>query len=237
MLKVIFVPINREGWPFIAMFAILTLALMAGAYALGWAAAVQPVGWVGAILTVWCVCFFRDPQRHTPTREGLVISPADGVVQLIDRAAPPAELEMGEEERTRVCVFMNVFNVHVNRSPLSGTVKKVAYRPGKFLNASLDKASVDNERMSVSLETIAGKEIAFVQIAGLVARRIICWTKEGDKLKAGERFGMIRFGSRVDVYLPEGIEPMVALGQTTKAGETVLADLQSQEVARTAEVR
>lgn len=237
MLKVILVPINREGWPFIAVFAILTLALMFGAYALEWFGAIQPIGWVGAILTVWCICFFRDPHRMTPTRDGLVICPADGVVQLIDRAAPPAELDMGQEERTRVCVFMNVFNVHVNRSPLSGTVKKVAYRPGKFLNASLDKASVDNERMSVSLETKDGTEIAFVQIAGLVARRIICWSKEGDELKAGERFGMIRFGSRVDVYLPDGVEPMVALGQTTKAAETVLADLNSQESARQGEVR
>lgn len=237
MLKVILVPINREGWPFIAVFAILTLALMLGAYALEWFGAIQPIGWVGAILTVWCICFFRDPHRITPTRDGLVICPADGVVQLIDRAAPPAELGMGEEERTRVCVFMNVFNVHVNRSPLSGTVKQVAYRPGKFLNASLDKASVDNERMSVALETKDGTEIAFVQIAGLVARRIICWSKEGDELKAGERFGMIRFGSRVDVYLPDGVEPMVALGQTTKAAETVLADLNNQEPARQGEVR
>lgn len=237
MLKVIFVPINREGWPFIAVFAILTLALMAGAYALEWFGAVQPIGWIGAILTVWCVCFFRDPDRVTPTRDGLVICPADGVVQLIDRAAPPAELEMGDEERTRVCVFMNVFNVHVNRSPLSGNVKKVAYRPGKFLNASLDKASVDNERMSVCVETKDGTQIAFVQIAGLVARRILCWSKEGDELKAGERFGMIRFGSRVDVYLPDGAEPMVALGQRTKAAETVLADLQSNEAARQGEVR
>ncbi len=237
MLKVLFVPINREGWPFIAIFAILTLVLMTGAYALEWFNAVQPIGWVGAILTVWCICFFRDPHRVTPTREGLVISPADGVVQLIDRAAPPAELGMGDAERTRVCVFMNVFNVHVNRSPLDGVVKKVAYRPGKFLNASLDKASVDNERMSLSLETKDGKEIAFVQIAGLVARRIVCWTKEGDELKAGERFGMIRFGSRVDVYLPEGVEPMVSLGQTTKAAETVLADMNSTEPARVGEVR
>lgn len=237
MLKVILVPINREGWPFIAIFAILTLALMAGAYALDWTSAVQPIAWIGGILTVWCICFFRDPHRVTPTRDGLVICPADGVVQLIDRAAPPAELGMGDAERTRVCVFMNVFNVHVNRSPLDGVVKKVAYRPGKFLNASLDKASVDNERMSLSLETKNGTEIAFVQIAGLVARRIVCWTKEGDELKAGERFGMIRFGSRVDVYLPEGVEPMVCLGQTTKAAETVLADLNTTEAVRVGEVR
>lgn len=237
MLKVIFVPINREGWPFIAIFAILTLALMAGAWGLGLSWLVQPLGWIGGILTVWCICFFRDPHRITPTREGLVICPADGVVQLIDRAAPPAELEMGEEERTRVCVFMNVFNVHVNRSPLPGLVQKVAYRPGKFLNASLDKASVDNERMSVALKTDDGTEIAFVQIAGLVARRIKCWTKEGERLQAGERFGMIRFGSRVDVYLPDGVEPMVALGQKTIAAETVLADLKANEPARQGEVR
>lgn len=237
MLKVIFVPINREGWPFIAIFAILTLALMVGAYGLGWTFLVQPIFWIGAILTVWCICFFRDPHRVTPTRDGLVICPADGVVQLIDRAAPPAELEMGDQERTRVCVFMNVFNVHVNRSPLPGTVQKVAYRPGKFLNASLDKASVDNERMSVALKTDEGVEIAFVQIAGLVARRIKCWTQEGAHLQAGERFGMIRFGSRVDVYLPDGVEPMVALGQKTIAAETVLADLKSTEPARKGDVR
>jgi len=237
VLKVILVPINREGWPFIAIFALITLALMIGACALEWFAAVQPIGWVGGILTVWCICFFRDPHRVTPQREGLVISPADGVVQLIDRAAPPAELEMGDGERTRVCVFMNVFNVHVNRSPLDGVVKKVAYRPGKFFNASLDKASVDNERMSLNLELADGREIAFVQIAGLVARRIKCWTKEGDTLKTGERFGMIRFGSRVDVYLPDGVEPMVALGQKTTAAETVIADLNSEEPRRLGEVR
>ncbi len=228
MLKTVLVPIHPAGWPFIAAFAI-------GAVLLAWW--MEPLGYLGALLTAWCAYFFRNPDRITPTRQGLVISPADGVVQSIVRAVPPAELEMGDAPLTRVAVFMNVFNVHVNRAPIDGTISKVSYRPGKFLNASLDKASEDNERQGLKITTTDGKDIAFVQIAGLVARRILCWTKEGDQMKAGERFGLIRFGSRVDVYLPDGTEPLVAIGQTAVAGETVLADLATEEQARAGEIR
>ena len=228
MLKAVFVPIHRAGWPFIAIFATI---------ALGMSFLWTPLGWVGAVLTVWCVCFFRDPPRITPTRAGLIISPADGVVQLIDRAAPPPELDMGEGQRNRVCVFMNVFNVHVNRVPIDGTIAATHYRPGKFFNASLDKASEFNERQSLRLTTNEGHDIAFVQIAGLIARRIRCDVSANQSVKTGERFGLIRFGSRVDVYLPDGFEPLVVLGQRTLAGETVIADLSNSESARTGEIR
>lgn len=228
MLKTVLVPIHRAGWPFIAIFA-------AGAAVLTYIT--EPLGIVGAVLTLWCVYFFRDPERVTPTREGLVVSPADGVVQLVDRAPPPAELEMGDAPRARVAVFMNVFNVHVNRAPIDGTVVKIAYRPGLFLNASLDKASDDNERNAVRMAAKDGREIACVQIAGLVARRILCDIAAGDTLPAGRRLGMIRFGSRVDVYLPPGVEPLVAVGQTMVAGETVIADMASAETRRDGAVR
>ncbi len=227
MLDTVLVPIHRAGWPFIALFAAIAVGL-----SWFW----TPLGVVGGILTAWCVYFFRDPPRVTPNRDGLVISPADGVVQRIDTAAPPAELNMGMEPLPRVAVFMNVFNVHVNRSPVDGKVTGKSYRPGKFLNASLDKASVDNERMSLRVTTGDGKDIAFVQIAGLVARRILCDVNEGDVLMAGQRYGLIRFGSRVDVYLPAGVTPLVCEGQTAIAGETVLADMKpagsGQDVAR-----
>jgi phosphatidylserine decarboxylase len=228
MLKSVLVPIHPAGWPFIGIFAV-------GAVALGWWA--EPAGYLGAVLTAWCAYFFRNPDRTTPTRAGLVISPADGVVQSIVEAVPPAELEMGDAPLTRVAVFMNVFNVHVNRVPIDGTISKLSYRPGKFLNASLDKASVDNERQSLKVTIADGREIAFVQIAGLVARRILCWVKERDKVQAGERFGLIRFGSRVDIYLPKGVNPLVCIGQTSVAGETVLADLGTEEAARLGEIR
>ena len=227
-MKTILVPINPAGWPFIAIFAVGALIL---------AAIAEPLGWIGLILTLWCVYFFRDPDRVTPTRAGLVIAPADGRVCLVDEAVPPAELEMGDEARPRVCIFMNVFNVHVNRAPMDGTIKKIAYRPGKFLNAELDKASEFNERMSLRMATTDGHDIAFVQIAGLVARRIVCQVEEGSALRAGERFGLIRFGSRVDVYLPKDAKPLLAVGQLTTAGETVVADLTSQEDARSGEIR
>jgi len=223
MMKSILVPINPAGWPFIAIFAGVTLMLW---WVDDW------FGLLGVVLTLWCVYFFRDPERVTPTREGLVISPADGVVQLIDQAAPPPELDMGDTPRHRVCVFMNVFNVHVNRAPIDGIVRKISYRPGRFLNASLDKASEHNERESYRMETDSGDDIAFVQIAGLVARRIICQIQEGQPLEAGRRFGLIRFGSRVDVYLPEGVIPMVVEGQIAVAGETVIADMKAKEKQR-----
>ena len=227
-MKTLLVPIHRAGWPFIAIFAVAAILLNTVSEALGL---------VGVVLTLWCIYFFRDPDRVTPTRDDLIISPADGVVQLIDQAAPPEELEMGDAKRWRVCVFMNVFNVHVNRIPIAGTLSRLSYRPGKFLNASLDKASEFNERQSLALTLEDGRDIAFVQIAGLIARRILCEVREGQTMKTGERFGMIRFGSRVDVYLPEGVEPLVSVGQTSVAGETVIADSKNPEPARAGEVR
>ncbi|HSG56471.1 MAG TPA: phosphatidylserine decarboxylase [Paracoccaceae bacterium] len=223
MLGTFLKPMHPEGIKFVAIFAAITAVLF-------WISGF--LGWIGVGLTVWCYYFFRDPKRTTPTREGLIISPADGVVSLIERAVPPAELGMSGDALMRVSVFMNVFNCHVNRAPIAGTVAAVAYRPGKFFNASLDKASVDNERNSLCIEMADGRQIAVVQIAGLVARRIVCWTVQGQALNTGERFGLIRFGSRVDVYLPEGVHPLVAVGQSMIAGETVLADLASSEGAR-----
>lgn len=209
-------PMHPEGRRFVAIFAAVALVLF-----LIW----EPLGWIGVGLTIWCYYFFRDPERVTPTRPGLVISPADGIVSLIEPAIPPAELGMPAEPLTRVSVFMSVFNCHVNRAPVEGQVTAVAYRPGKFFNASLDKASVDNERNSLCIRMADGREIAVVQIAGLVARRIVCFVKPGSHLRRGQRFGLIRFGSRLDVYLPPGVEPLVAIGQTMVAGESVIADL------------
>jgi phosphatidylserine decarboxylase len=215
-LETVMTPINREGYPFIALFAVTGLGI-----GMIWA----PLWVVGLILTAWCVYFFRDPDRVTPDRHGLVISPADGVVQSIVKAEPPVELDMPAKAVWRVAIFMNVFDVHVNRAPIGGTITKMEYRPGKFLNASLDKASTDNERQSYRIETPQGKELAMVQIAGLVARRILSDVEPGDDVDTGERVGMIRFGSRVDVYLPPNVAPMVAEGQRMLAGETVIADL------------
>lgn len=227
-MKDILVPINSAGWPFIALFAVVSA---------GVGYIYEPLGWVGVILTAWCIYFFRDPDRVTPTKKGLVISPADGRVCLIGEAAPPAELEMGDGLMMRVCVFMNVFNVHVNRAPMDGTITKIAYHPGKFFNAELDKASEHNERMALAMKTTESQDIAFVQIAGLVARRIVCNAHEGQMIAAGERFGLIRFGSRVDVYMPLGTNPQVSMGQLCIAGETVLADLHSNQEQITGETR
>jgi len=217
-------PIHREGHRFIAVFAVITLALF-------WLA--TPLGWLGVVLTLWCVYFFRDPPRVTPLREGLVISPADGRVSAIGDVVPPAELGLGAEPRIRISVFMNVFDCHVNRAPLPGRVERIVYSPGLFVNAELDKASEDNERNALVLDLENDEKLAVVQIAGLVARRIVCWVKEDDILEAGERFGMIRFGSRLDVYLPPGKVAQVVVGQRAVAGETVVADLDSGEGART----
>jgi phosphatidylserine decarboxylase len=227
-VKSVMVPVHPEGYRFAAIFAVLGIFLW-------WLWA--PLGFVGVVLTVWCLYFFRNPERHTPTRQGLVISPADGVVQLIKTVVPPPELELGDTPRTRISIFMNVFNVHINRSPMDGTITRKVYTPGAFVNATLDKASEDNERMSLCLETSTGKTIAFVQIAGLVARRILSFVEEGDSLQAGERFGLIRFGSRVDVYLDDGMVPLVSEGQLAVAGETVIADEQASEEARCAAIR
>lgn len=216
MLETFIKPMHREGIPFVAAFAAVSLVLF-----LIW----EPLGWIGVGLTVWCYYFFRDPRRAVPQNAGLMVSPADGVVSLVERAVPPAELGMGPEPLMRVSVFMSVFNCHVNRTPIAGKVSEISYRPGKFLNASLDKASVDNERNSLRIDMADGRSIAVVQIAGLVARRIVCFAVKGQELRTGERFGLIRFGSRLDIYLPDGVEPQVALGQTCVAGETVIAVL------------
>lgn len=221
-------PIHNEGWKFVGIFAIATAFL-----AMLW----SPLGCVGLVLTVWCYLFFRDPERITPDINNVVVSPADGIVQMIAEVNGPEELGLENEKFTRVSVFMSVFNVHVNRSPAEGKITKAVYVPGKFLNATLDKASKDNERQLIGMETANGKNIAFVQIAGLVARRILCEATEGQNYKAGERFGLIRFGSRLDVYLPEGINPQVCLGQTMVAGETIIANLESNEKATEGAVR
>jgi phosphatidylserine decarboxylase len=209
------VPIHREGYPFIGMFALASLILF-------WIWA--PLGWIGTVLTIWCVLFFRDPVRVTPVREGLVVSPADGRVSQIVNAVPPRELGLSERPLPRISIFMSVFDCHINRSPVPGRIDRIVYKAGTFINADLDKASEDNERNSFIISTGATR-IGVVQIAGLLARRIVCFSREGALVAAGERIGMIRFGSRVDVYLPEGVRPLVAEGQTSLAGETLLADL------------
>ncbi|HEX2217082.1 MAG TPA: phosphatidylserine decarboxylase [Xanthobacteraceae bacterium] len=211
------VPIHRQGYPFIAAFVLASLVLF-------WLW--QPLGWLGLILSGWCAYFFRDPPRVTPAREGLVLAPADGSVSRVAHVVPPPEIGLGERPLPRVSIFMSVFDCHVNRSPIAGTIARVVYRAGKFVNADLDKASEDNERNAFMIES-ATMKIGVVQIAGLVARRIVSFKREGDSVAAGERIGMIRFGSRLDVYLPEDATTLVAEGQVAIAGETVLADLQS----------
>ena len=228
LISTVVKPVHPEGYRFIAAFAVVTALLFLVATLLGLA---------GLVLTVWCYYFFRDPPRVTPVRDGLVISPADGVVSMIGPAVPPAELGLPDQPRERVSIFMNVFDCHVNRTPIAGRVARVAYHPGKFLNASLDKASEDNERNGLVIETPDGRTFGVVQIAGLVARRIVCFTREDATLATGERFGLIRFGSRVDVYLPDGVAPLVSVGQGMLAGETVIADLAAAEPARRGEVR
>jgi phosphatidylserine decarboxylase len=209
-------PMHPEGRKFVALFGAVTVLLFLIHIVLGW---------IGVGLTIWCYYFFRDPERVQPDGGNLVLSPADGVVSLIERVAPPPELNGPTQEMTRVSVFMSVFNCHVNRLPVTGEVTAIAYRPGKFFNASLDKASTDNERNSLLVRMPDGRDLVVVQIAGLVARRIVSFIEPGARLAAGERFGLIRFGSRLDIYLPEGVEPVVKLGQTMIAGETVIAYL------------
>jgi phosphatidylserine decarboxylase len=207
-------PMHPEGWKFVPIFALVALVLF-------WLW--QPLGWIGLGLTVWCYYFFRDPKRAVPTNKGVLVSPADGVISLIGPAVPPPELGLGPAPLLRVSVFMSVFNCHVNRAPIAGKITAMAYRPGKFLNASLDKASEDNERNALAIQMEDGRQIAVVQIAGLVARRIMPFVTMGNELSTGQRVGLIRFGSRVDVYLPAGTTPQVLLGQRTLAGETVVA--------------
>jgi phosphatidylserine decarboxylase len=224
--------IHPAGWPFIGIAIFLNLVLaMLGCFTFI----------IGCLLTAWCIYFFRNPERVTPTRAGLIVSPADGRVVAVEEVHPASDLCL-DGPRTRISIFLNVFDVHVNRMPADGTVAIRAYRTGKFLNASLDKASEDNERMALVLQLRGehpydGKTLGVVQIAGLIARRIICEAKEGDTYKAGERYGIIRFGSRADIYLPPGLAPLVSVGQYMIGGETVLADCVSTEIARTAETR
>ena len=221
--KYIFPNINQDGWKFVSIYAVIAALL-----GLLW----MPLGLVGLVLTVWCYYFFRDPDRITPEIKDAVFAPADGVVQMITRVTGPEELGLNTKTFNRISIFMSVFNVHVNRSPASGKIVKTKYVKGKFFNATLDKASKDNERQMLSMKTDCGKDIAFVQIAGLVARRIVCLAKEGDVYQAGSRFGWIRFGSRLDVYLPTDVEPLVCVGQTMVAGETMLAKLSASEQNR-----
>ena len=227
MIDTVIKPMHPEGWKFVPVFAAVTVVLF-------WLW--DPLGWVGLGLTIWCYYFFRDPKRSVPLNAGLMVSPADGVVSLIERAVPPVELGMGPEALLRVSVFMSVFNCHVNRAPIAGKVTAVAYRPGKFFNASLDKASEENERNALAIEMADGRKIAVVQIAGLIARRIVWWKKPGDTVRTGERFGLIRFGSRLDVYLPEGVALQVALGQTMIGGESVIAHIGQDTPARAARI-
>ena len=228
MLKDFLVPVHRAGWPFVAVCALA---------ALGFFLFYPPLGWAAAALTAFCAFFFRDPERIVPVRSGLAISPADGLVSAVDSVPPPAELDMGTQSLTRVSVFLSVFDVHINRVPCDGTVTALAYHHGKFLNAALDKASEENERQAMRLTLDDGRHVAVVQIAGLIARRIICNLHEGQRVRAGERFGLIRFGSRTDIYLPAGVASLVAPGQRMIGGETVVADLMSDETQRGGEAR
>jgi len=218
-------PVHRDGHKFVAIGLVVALLLF-----LIW----SPLGWIAALVTAWIIYFFRDPDRVTPLRDGLVIAPADGKVSLIETVRPPAELGLGDEQRVRISIFLSVFDVHIQRAPVAGRIVRSLYVPGAFLNAELDKASEENERRAIAIETAAGVKIGVVQIAGLVARRIVTFASEGDSLGVGERFGLIRFGSRVDTYLPVGASPAVAVGQRAVGGETVLADLKSTEPEREA---
>jgi phosphatidylserine decarboxylase len=216
-------PVHPEGYRFIGAFALASLILF-------WLW--PPLGWLGTVLTLWCAYFFRDPVRVTPAAERLVVAPADGRISLVTNAVPPPELALGDKALPRVSIFMSVFDCHVNRSPVAGRIERIAYTPGKFLNADLDKASEDNERNALVVASAAGR-VGVVQIAGLIARRIVCWVKDGQPIASGERIGMIRFGSRVDVYLPAGTATLVSEGQTSLAGETVIAELGNSASGRT----
>jgi phosphatidylserine decarboxylase len=210
------VPIHQQGYPFIGGFALVSIILF-------WLW--PPLGWLGTVATLWCAYFFRDPERVTPAREGIVVAPADGRISRVADAVPPQELEIGARPLLRVSIFMSVFDCHINRSPLAGRIERIVYREGKFISADLDKASESNERNAFVIAAAGGARIAVIQIAGLVARRIVPFARQGETVRAGQRIGMIRFGSRVDVYLPLGSLVLVSEGQTAIAGETVLAEL------------
>ena len=215
MVRQVLAPIHPDGWKFIAVAVVVTLILF-----ILW----PPAGWAALILMLWLAYFFRDPWRVTPTRPGIIVSPADGIVVSLGTAAPPPELEMGSDPLPRIGIFLNLFDVHVARAPVGGKLMARRYTKGRFINASLDKASTDNERLALRFVPDEGPAVACVLIAGLVARRIVCNLYEGQTLAAGERIGIIRFGSRADVYCPPPYLPLVSLGQRLIAGETVLAD-------------
>ncbi len=216
-------PVHPDGHKFVAIGALLTLLFF-----VLW----PPLGWLLALVTAWVIYFFRDPERVVPMRNGLIVAPADGKVSMIEEVRPPAELGLGDEPRVRVSIFLSVFDVHINRAPIAGRITRSVYIPGTFVNAALDKASEDNERRAWLIENANGDGIGVVQIAGLVARRILAFKKEGDSTGAGERIGLIRFGSRVDTFLPPGQTVQVSVGQRAVGGETVLADLKSDEPER-----
>jgi phosphatidylserine decarboxylase len=218
-------PVHRDGYKFLAVGAGVSLLLF-----LLW----PPLAWLAVLVTAWMIYFFRDPTRITPLREGLVVAPADGRICAIDRLRPPAELGLGDEQRLRVSIFLSVFDVHINRAPMAGRIVRSVYVPGSFLNAATDKASEENERRCIVIDTGSDGEVAMVQIAGLIARRIVTFLEQGDTVGVGERMGLIRFGSRVDLYLPPGRGALVAVGQRAVGGETVIADLRSDEVEREA---
>ena len=217
-----FAPIHPEGYPFVAGFFVATVALW-------WLW--SPLGWLALIATLWCAYFFRDPARVTPVRADLVIAPADGAISFAGSAAPPPELGLGMAPLQRVSIFMSVFDCHVNRAPVEGRVERIVYHPGLFLSADLDKASDDNERNSIVIGAASGR-FGVVQIAGLVARRIVCFAEEGAHVSAGERIGLIRFGSRVDVYLPPNAQIVVGLDSRAVAGETVIAEMSAAREPR-----
>ncbi len=227
MLANFFIPILEDGWRFIAIFA--GLAFVGALTGQAW------LFWPLMLVLAWSIYFFRDPPRGVPQDDSVLVAPADGLVQMIVDAVPPAELGLGDLPLTRVSIFLSVFDVHINRAPCAGTVEVVAYRPGKFLNAAADKASDENERSAIALRRADGTLIGCVQIAGWVARRIITYIKPGQQVAAGERFGHIRFGSRTDLYLPQGARLLVAPGQRMIGGETVMAELDpTVKTARTA---
>ncbi len=217
-LDAVITPIHKEGHIFVAAFFVVSFGMF-----LLW----EPAGWTGMIITAWCVYFFRDPSRVVPEQDGIMVSPADGTVCLVGEAVPPAELNMGNSPRTRITIFLSVFNVHVNRSPAAGKVTESLYVPGAFVSAAADDASEVNERQLIRMTTDDGHDIAFAQVAGLVARRILCDLEVGNTIERGERFGLIRFGSRTDIYLDAAQEPLVSVGQTMVGGETVIAKAKS----------
>ncbi|HEX5318243.1 MAG TPA: phosphatidylserine decarboxylase [Stellaceae bacterium] len=223
MLRKVLSPLHPDGWKFVGGAIVATAILF-----LLW----RPLGWLALILTLWIAYFFRDPWRVTPTRPGLIVSPADGTIVALGPAPPPPELDMGAEPVIRIGIFLNLFDVHVARAPAGGRIARTHYTNGRFVNASLDKASEHNERLAIRVVPEDGPEIAFVLIAGLVARRIVCTVNQGQRVAVGQRIGNIRFGSRVDIYCPPPYVPLVVLGQRMVGGETVLADRLAQEPPR-----